>query len=311
MTSLTRFICMAVFLITALPTVLALEPYGIVSVPVANLREEGRHGAELVSQGIMGTPVKIDGREGQWYDVTMPDGYRGYMIDNSLTLTDGAGLARWQESPRCVVEAMSTCVHSAPSRDSALISPLQLADILVVRDTIAGGEWLHVALPDGREGYMEQRDAREFKRFGRPGTKAAETIINRGKALMGQEYLWGGTSAKANDCSGFSRILFQSAGVYLPRDAWQQALTGSAVEEKDLRPADLIFFANAKGRVNHVGIYLGDGLMLHCSGRVRINRLWGEGDEERYRLRPSLYRRILGSAPLESDREANNLYFGK
>lgn len=293
----------------------ALEPYAVVTVPVANLREEPRHGAELMSQGVMGTPMTVRSRTGEWLAVTLPDGYDGYMIANSVALMDSAAFDRWRTSPRACVDVRDTGMRLSPSADAQMVSPLQLDDIVTVSDTVEGGKWLHVALPDGREGYLPSADAGEFRLFGSgaPADVRAASIIRRGKEILGQEYLWGGTSIKGNDCSGFTRVLFQSEGTYLPRDAWQQALAGEAVTADALLPGDLVFFSNAKGRVNHVGIYIGDGLMMHCSGRVRIDRLFGNSDVSdgfpRYPGRPSAFRRVLSGAPLESDTKANTLYF--
>ncbi len=296
----------------------ALEPYAVVNVPVANLREEPRHGSELISQGIMGTPLEVKSRDGEWLTVRMPDGYEGYMIDNSVVLMDKETFRKWTSSPRAVVIAQATELLKYPDSVAEVVSPLQLADIVAVTDTVDSGRWLHVSLPDGRDGFLPETHLAGFRPFGStastlsPGQRA-DSVIARGLRLLGQEYLWGGTSVKANDCSGFTRILFQAVGTYLPRDAWQQALAGEPVTKEDLLPGDLVFFANAKGRVNHVGIYIGDGQMLHCSGRVRLHRIFntsGNSDNlPMYPKSPFAFRRVLTPAPLESDIKANILYF--
>lgn len=286
----------------------AAVPYAVVTVPVANLRDEPRHGAEMVSQAIMGTPLRVEAVQGQWYTVSMPDGYRGYMIDNSLTPMDEASFDRWRSSTRATVSAMNVTVYASPGSTDAVVTPLLLADVVELADTVAAQ--VKVILPDGRSGYADTSAFRPFQPFGHNAADdAAAAIISRGMQLVGQEYLWGGTSVKANDCSGLTRVLYQSEGIYLPRDAWQQALAGEPVDAGHLLPGDLIFFTNAKGRVNHVGIYAGDGMMLHCSGRVRIDRILPDGNENTYHLTPALFRRVLTGKPLQSDIEANKIYF--
>lgn len=285
----------------------AAEPYAVVTVPVANLRDEPRHGAEMVSQAIMGTPLRVEAVQGQWYTVCMPDGYRGYMIDNSLTPMDAASFDRWRSSPRAVVSAMDVKVYASPGNTGAVVTPLQLADVVETADTVAGQ--VKVILPDGRSGYADSSAFSPFRPFGHSAADAAAAIIGRGMQLVGQEYMWGGTSVKANDCSGLTRVLYQSEGIYLPRDAWQQALAGEPVDAGNLLPGDLIFFTNAKGRVNHVGIYAGGGMMLHCSGRVRTDRILPGGKEKTYHLTPAFYRRVITGKPLQSDIEANKIYF--
>ena len=87
-------------------------------------------------------------------------------------------------------------------------------------------------------------------------------------------------------------------GIYLPRDAAQQAEEGDTVELLDLaEPGDLAFFDNAEGRIVHVGIVLPERRILHASGRVRIDMLDQEGifnsEEKRYTHKLRLVKRVL------------------
>ncbi|MEK5641734.1 hypothetical protein BK138_09530 [Paenibacillus rhizosphaerae] len=103
-----------------------------------------------------------------------------------------------------------------------------------------------------------------------PGSRADEQ--NRGKAIVAQAkrflglpYLWGGMSAWGYDCSGFAHSMHLACGIVIPRDASVQALHGASIPPEELQPGDLLFFAyeQGKGRVHHVGIYAGDGHMIH------------------------------------------------
>lgn len=77
-------------------------------------------------------------------------------------------------------------------------------------------------------------------------------------------YLWGGNIGPDYDCSGLTQAAFASAGIWLPRDSYQQEMFTRRVPRKDLQPGDLIFFGTEK--VDHVGVYLGEGRYLHSSG---------------------------------------------
>lgn len=81
-------------------------------------------------------------------------------------------------------------------------------------------------------------------------------------------YLWGGTSKRGIDCSAFvQNVMYQSLGILLPRTSNEQSFTGSDVSKSELKFGDLLFFdTRGRGRVSHVGIYLGDGYFVH-SGR--------------------------------------------
>jgi len=91
--------------------------------------------------------------------------------------------------------------------------------------------------------------------------------------MMGLPYLWGGSSSKMNDCSGFTSTVFLAHGIQLPRDASQQALIGKSVEFdrtfQMVKPGDLLFFGS-KERITHVGISLGGYEYIHQDGYVDI-----------------------------------------
>lgn len=80
-------------------------------------------------------------------------------------------------------------------------------------------------------------------------------------------YLWGGTVAPNYDCSGLLQAAFSALGIWLPRDAYQQADFCQNIEFEQLLPGDLIFFA-AVAKISHVGLYLGEGNYIHSSGQT-------------------------------------------
>jgi hypothetical protein len=142
--------------------------------------------------------------------------------------------------------------------------------------------------------------------------ETTEAIIAEAFKLLRVPYLWGGMSAKGVDCSGMVRISFIMNGILLPRNASQQIKCGDrvpmdidsrfwdeAVREgdkdglrkemkvrtKNLERGDLVFFgtpasvSGGKDRITHVGIYLGEGNILHSSHMVRKNSLFPDSEE--------------------------------
>jgi gamma-D-glutamyl-L-lysine dipeptidyl-peptidase len=90
-------------------------------------------------------------------------------------------------------------------------------------------------------------------------------IVADGERFLNLSYLWGGMSSYGYDCSGFSYSMCKANGYIIPRDAHDQANAGEEVSTEEIKPGDLLFFAyeEGKGRIHHVGIYYGDGKLLH------------------------------------------------
>ena len=104
------------------------------------------------------------------------------------------------------------------------------------------------------------------------------TIVNEAKRYLNLPYLWAGTSSWGYDCSGILYAVFRAHGMMIPRDSFYQATKGTKVAKKDLKPGDFVFFAynGGTGKVYHVGMYIGNGQMLHAphyASKVRIEAL--------------------------------------
>ncbi|MDG1046325.1 MAG: C40 family peptidase [Bacteroidia bacterium] len=101
-------------------------------------------------------------------------------------------------------------------------------------------------------------------------------IIDIAKLFLGVPYLWGGRHFSGIDCSGFVQVLYKCIAIQLPRDASQQQKKGKPVAFKDLFEGDLVFF-ESNNRVTHVGMFIGDGQIIHSYGMVRIDKLNKDG----------------------------------
>ena len=80
---------------------------------------------------------------------------------------------------------------------------------------------------------------------------------------LGVPYVWGGTSPSGFDCSGLVQYACKKNGISVPRVAASQRNVGKSVSRQNLQPGDLVFFSSG-GRVSHVGIYVGNGNMIHA-----------------------------------------------
>jgi cell wall-associated NlpC family hydrolase len=99
-----------------------------------------------------------------------------------------------------------------------------------------------------------------------------DSVVSMARQQLGRRYVFGGTSPRGFDCSGFTQYLMRAFGVETPRTAAQQARAGQEVprDRSLLRPGDILTFGRG-GRVTHVGVYVGEGRYVHASsGQGRI-----------------------------------------
>ncbi len=244
---------------------------GLIALSVANLRSGPDHASELVSQALMGTPVKILDKKGSWYRVQTPDSYLGWMDAPALCPLKEDRLNDWGKAKRYLFVPLGGWIYATPQRKAPVVGDL-VSGCLFIGEP-GPKHFLKIDLPDGRFGYVLEKQCIEFNQWA--SQKATPGgIIGMALAMNGAPYLWGGTSAKAVDCSGLVKMVFFSQALILARDASQQALQGEPVDFKDrdnLLPGDLLFFGRSAQRIVHVGIYLGEGQYIHASGRVQIN----------------------------------------
>jgi len=97
-----------------------------------------------------------------------------------------------------------------------------------------------------------------------------QKLLEDAKYFKGGKYVWGGTTPKGFDCSGYVQYLYKKHNINLPRTAWQQSKKGEKIEKHELQKGDLLFFLTDKKRgipITHVGIYIGNGNFIHAASK--------------------------------------------
>lgn len=98
-----------------------------------------------------------------------------------------------------------------------------------------------------------------------PTAVSREALVSYAKTFLGRSYVYGGDSLETGvDCSGFVMRIFEHFGISTGRDSRSQAQKARKISESDLLPGDLVFYASGD-YINHVGIYIGDGKIIHAA----------------------------------------------
>ena len=252
---------------------LTYKPWALATLSVSNMRALPDDTSELVSQALMGTPLKVTGQNGKWYQVETPENYTGWMDTSGLQQCSAQELDSWKKSDRYFYNHLSGYAFDAPTLKGNIITDLVLGNLFEVESAVSG--FLKIKIPDGRSGYVRKADCLSFDDWS-CSEPDVQTVLSFAMQMMGSPYLWGGASSKASDCSGFVKLVYYSQGIILARDASQQARYGEPVDfsnMNNLLPGDLLFFGRTALRIGHVGIYLGNGDFINSSGRVHISSI--------------------------------------
>jgi Cell wall-associated hydrolases (invasion-associated proteins) len=310
-----------------------LNALGFATLSVINMREEPGYAAELGTQALMGTPVKVHyaPEDDYWVNIETPDGYKAWVNEKAVRIVDEEEMNAWKASKRVIVTNFYTFFLEEPKDGAQHVCDAVWGCIAQYVGTT--GKYTEVVLPTGKKAFVPTADVMDFETWAKTRKAvvpadapqadidaARQEIIKTAKLFLGIPYLWAGTSFKGVDCSGFSKSVYYLNGYYLLRNANQQWKTGDPVDVSEgydnLQPADLVFFGREAtdekpARMTHVGIYIGDGMIIHSSQVVRINNILDKDAPDYYSRKIIRATRIIGSQDCGKDVTsiANNEYF--
>lgn len=295
--------------------------WGIVNLSVCNLRVEDDFSSEMMTQGLMGMPVRIL-QHRSWYRIQTPDNYIAWVHRVGVHPLTKAELDAWNNAEKVVVTSHYGFTYQKPDVGSQTVSDVVAGNRLKYEGT--EGDFYRVAYPDGRRAYILKTVSQTEKEWRATLKQDAESIIRTAYTMMGIPYLWAGTSSKGIDCSGFVRTALFMHDIIIPRDASQQAYVGEHIDIlpdfANVQPGDLIFFgrkatSDKKERVVHVAISLGGKRFIHSQGDVHVSSFDPADPEfDEYNLNRLLYAvRVIPYINKEKDLNttATNLYYQK
>lgn len=230
------------------------------------------------TQALFNDEVTILESKGNWYRIAAKDqyvpyqkeGYPGWVPKSHIVSTT----KNYDDCAIAIVTAKQAPLYEEDYKK--VYMEVSYATILpVIKES---GNYYVVQTPNDGTKLLKKAAAKSYADYKDVPKPSATTIVNEAKRYLNLPYLWAGTSSWGYDCSGILYAVFRAHGMMIPRDSFYQATKGTKVAKKDLKPGDFVFFAynGGTGKVYHVGMYIGNGQMLHAphyASKVRIEAL--------------------------------------
>jgi|TARA_B110000240_G_scaffold22641_1_gene23040 hypothetical protein len=258
------------------------QQFAVARNAVINIRSTPKHSAELGTQALLGMPLKVLDKKGDFYRIQTPDQYISWVDKGGITRMNANKINAWNQAKKIIFTKNFGYAYANTNDESNIISDITLGGVL--KYISEDNRFYQVAYPDNRIGFIKKEESAIYNYWLQNLVATPTNIESVSKTMVGFPYLWGGTSSKGMDCSGFTKMVYLMNGFIIPRDASQQINAGKTVDSnltfEGLEKGDLLFFGRKattekKQRVVHVGIWLGNDKMefIHASGNVHINSL--------------------------------------
>lgn len=257
------------------------KSFAVANNSVINIRSNPKHSAELGTQALLGMPLKVLDKKGDFYRIQTPDNYISWVDKGGITRMNKQDFEAWNKSEKIIYTKNFGFVYKAENHKE-IVSDLSLGGTLKLIEE--NTNFYEVEYPDKRTGFVKKEEALIYNTWLDGIESTPENVELFAKKMEGFPYLWGGTSSKGMDCSGFTKMVYLMNGYIIPRDASQQINAGEIADKnldfKNLQKGDLLFFGKkateeTKQKVTHVGIWLGNDKMefIHASGNVHVSSM--------------------------------------
>ncbi len=218
-----------------------------------------------------------------WYKIRSGN-ITGYVSRDFILTGDAARQAAMDHAElMAVVSTDRLNARTEPNTDAKIWTQISNNERYHVLSQLDG--WVQIEFDEGGEGdgsdevsyayvsndYVDVRYAlAEAIKFSPAEENASlrSRVVNYAMQFLGNPYVWGGTSlTKGADCSGFTMSVMKNFGISLPHYSGDQAKRGTRIKSSQMRPGDLIFYGNSRGKINHVAMYIGNGQIIHAASR--------------------------------------------
>ena len=216
------------------------------------IRKSPSTSSEIVGELESGSTVLLLWNEKDFVKVIYGDSYNeGYMIASALTMT-------YEWVTKSEIEQKRAEIKKKAEEEAAKKKAEEAAKKKAAEDA------QKKAAAAAQKKASASRNTSSSKAVSNtPASSKGQAIVNEAKKYLGIKYVYGGSTPKGFDCSGLVKYVLAKNGISVSRTSASQAKQGVTVSKNNLQPGDLLFFAK-NGRVHHVGIYVGNGQMIHA-----------------------------------------------
>jgi cell wall-associated NlpC family hydrolase len=211
-----------------------------------------------------GNTVEIISSSNGWYKIKLSNGKTGWASSQYITKGKSSNTSTQSSQGKAKVSASSLNIRKGPSASNAKVGSLSKGQVVDVLQK--SGTWSKIKTSSGVIGWVSS----SYLTSTTSTTPAPNRGIGRDAAVelaykqLGKKYVWGAEGPNSFDCSGLTYYVYKNAvGKTIPRTSAAQSNYGEFVSKSELQPGDLIF-SGANGKVSHVGMYIGNGKMIHA-----------------------------------------------
>ena len=234
--------------------------FGICHLNFIAIRNEASDRSEMVSQMLFGETFQVLLTEGDWVKIHLDyDFYEGWVLKKQITELKEDAYKRIVADNNTFSDEMVTFIQDKKN----------LLQVLT----------LGASLPEYKVGQFYLADNKyDFDGDVLSCKMSKNNLVRTAYKFVNAPHLWGGRTIFGVDCSGLTQMVYKINGLHLFRDAHQQASQGEVLSFiEECEPGDLAFFDNEDGEIIHTGIVLANNYIIHCNGKVRIDRLDSSG----------------------------------
>ncbi len=275
---------------------------GVVKGDILNIRKSPSTSADILEQLEKGTSVTVVSSKDGWYKVSYK-GITGWVSSEFVTV-------KQVSSQSATIKEDNVNLRENASTDSLVLRTFKKGTSVSVLSS--SGNWYKVRTSDGKVGWVfsdfinakstgsttssstkststknttsrgtdenQQRDNSDDGKEAATSDSVSDvrqSLVTYAKKFLGVKYVYGGSSPKGFDCSGFVSYVYNHFGISLERVAADQARQGTKVSRANLKPGDVVFYDTNGGKnyINHAGIYIGDGKFIHASSGSNAHKV--------------------------------------